>query len=109
MTVEEFRRLLDIPDTYQWYQINLRVLKAIQKELTPIFHNLTLRKIKKGRVITHIEYTFTPERRGHLKEASKVINPGTQLLCPLCRQPLDLIQRNDGRSFFGFKFYCSNN
>ena len=104
LTVEEFRRLLDIPDTYQWYQINLRVLKAIQKELTPIFHNLTLRKIKKGRVITHIEYTFTPERRGHLKKASKVINPGT-LLCPLCGQPLELIQRNDGGSFFGHRDY----
>lgn len=105
LTVEEFRRLLDIPDTYKWYQINLRVLKAIQKELTPLFPNLTIQKIKKGRVITHIEYTFTPERRGHLKEASKVINPGTQLLCPLCQQPLELIQRNDGRSFFGHRDY----
>lgn len=113
LTVEEFRRLLDIPDTYQWYQINLRVLKAIQKELTPIFHNLTLRKIKRGRTITHVEYTFKPERRQnkHVNEPSQRISPGTgaQLICPLCQQPLELIQHNGGSgSFFGHKNYQDN-
>ena len=45
--IDEFRRLLDIPDTYRMCDIDLRILRQIEKELTPLFKNFKMKKIKK--------------------------------------------------------------
>lgn len=59
--INEFRRLLDIPDSYEIKSINQRVLKPILKELSPIFSNFKIEKIKKGRNIVRLKFTFIPE------------------------------------------------
>lgn len=61
VTIDEFRRLLDIPKSYQMANIDTRVLKPIKKELEPLFENFKIEKLKGkyGRV-TSIKFTFKP-------------------------------------------------
>mgnify|MGYP003091097266 CR=1 FL=1 len=66
--IEEFRRILGIPESYEMKDLTKRVLKPIQEELSPIFKNLQIEKIKKkgaysgrGNKVTHIVFTFEKE------------------------------------------------
>lgn len=66
--IEEFRRILDIPKKYRMSEINRIVLKTIETELSPLFKNLQIEKIKKkcayagrGNKVTHIVFTFEKE------------------------------------------------
>jgi plasmid replication initiation protein len=66
--IEEFRRILDIPKCYRMTDINKNVLKFIEIELSPLFKNLQIEKIKKkgaysgrGNKVTHIFFTFEKE------------------------------------------------
>lgn len=66
--IEDFRRILDIPNSYKFCEINRSVLTPIIKELTPLFKNLQIEKIKKkgaysgrGNKVTHIVFTFEKE------------------------------------------------
>ena len=66
--IEEFRRILDIPEKYRMSEINRIVLKTIETELSPLFKNLQIEKIKKkgaytgrGNKVTHIVFTFEKE------------------------------------------------
>lgn len=63
--IEEFRRILDIPENYEMSDINKRVLKPIIEELTPLLKNLKIEKLRKkgayagrGNKITRIIFTF---------------------------------------------------
>lgn len=60
--IDDFRNRLGIPDTYRMTNISQRVLKPINEELAPIFHNLQINKIKdkkgRGGKIKYIEFTF---------------------------------------------------
>lgn len=38
--IEEFRRILDIPESYRLADIDKRVLQQIEKELSPLLKNL---------------------------------------------------------------------
>ncbi|HAC5789039.1 TPA_asm: RepB family plasmid replication initiator protein [Listeria monocytogenes] len=69
LTIEDFRERLDIPNSYRMTDINRNVFKPIINELSMIFKNLSINKIKakKGRKITAIEFTFIPEQRINLK------------------------------------------
>lgn len=69
MSLEEFRRILCIPDTYKNYDIERRVFKPAIEELLPIFPNLKLEKIMKGRS-TIDQLKFTWENKD-IKEAEK--------------------------------------
>lgn len=62
-TIEQFRELLCIPKTYQIYNINQKIIKPIENELSQYFHGLRVKKVKAngGRNITHIEFTFQGE------------------------------------------------
>ena len=62
-TIEQFRELLCIPKSYQVCHITDNVLKPIQTELSQYFRSLKIKKVKakKGRTITHIEFTFQGE------------------------------------------------
>ena len=62
-SIEEFRRLLDIPQSYPMREIDKRVLTPIETELSPIFKGLSINKEKKGRggKVTSIEFTFQAE------------------------------------------------
>lgn len=62
-TIDDFRELMCIPDSYKMSDINKRVLVPVQKELEKVFKNLEINKISKckGRTITHIEFIFMAE------------------------------------------------
>lgn len=61
--VEDFRTLMDIPESYRQTAIDARVLKPITEELSYFFTNLEVKKItaKKGRKIEFFEFHFRPE------------------------------------------------
>ena len=63
--ISDFRERLDIPKSYRMTDINKNVFKPILKELSTLFKNLTITKIKakKGRKIEWIEFTFDAEKR----------------------------------------------
>lgn len=58
--LDEFRRLLDIPETYKMGNIDQKVLKPIKTELKKYFNNFKVEKIKKGRNIDKLKFTFDP-------------------------------------------------
>jgi len=66
-TIDDFRKKLDIPKSYNIAKINIKVLTPIQKELTPLFKNLKIEKIKdtnkRGHPVTHINFSFKPHKR----------------------------------------------
>lgn len=53
-----FREKLDIPVSYKMHHIDSKVLKPIINELKSYFRNLKLEKIKKGRNIDRLKFTF---------------------------------------------------
>ncbi|WP_444309079.1 hypothetical protein, partial [Mycobacterium marinum] len=59
-----------MPKSYRMTNINTSVLKQIINELSPLFVNLTINKIKakKGRKIEWLEFVFSPERRTFSKK-----------------------------------------
>lgn len=71
--LDEFKRMLCVPNGYKNYDIDRRVITPIMEELSPIFPNLKLEKGKKGRKITN--FIFTWGNRNLLKEE---IAPGVQ-------------------------------
>lgn len=60
--IDDFRNRLGIPDTYRMTNISQRVLKPINEELSSIFNNLQINKVKdkkgRGGKIKYIEFTF---------------------------------------------------
>ena len=78
--IDDFRERLDIPKSYRMTNITDYVLKPITKELTPIFKNLNINKVKarKGRRIEYLEFIFDAEKRIHSKRQPKMANVGTQ-------------------------------
>lgn len=78
--IDDFRERLDIPKSYRMTNITDYVLKPIIKELTPIFKNLNINKVKarKGRKIEYLEFIFDAEKRIHSKRQPKMANVDTQ-------------------------------
>lgn len=66
LDIDDFKERLDIPESYKMNDINKRVIKPIQNELSPLFHDFKIDKIKakKSRKIGAIEFSFTPELKG---------------------------------------------
>lgn len=59
--IDEWRELLEVPETYTMDNINQRVLKPILKELPDYFVGLNVEKIKTGRSITALKFNFQAE------------------------------------------------
>ena len=63
--VEDFRELLDIPESYQFGQVNQKVIKVAVSELKPYFKNLRFKAIKgngsKSKKVVRVEFYFKPE------------------------------------------------
>ena len=78
INITDFKNRLDIPKTYQMNDITKRVLKPIINELSSIFNNLHINKIKakKGRKIEWLEFTFDAEKRIHNKRQPQMTNIG---------------------------------
>ena len=54
----DFKESLGVPETYSMDNVNQRVLKPILKELPTYFPNLKIEKIKKGRSIDRLKFTW---------------------------------------------------
>src|SRR5699024_5919484 len=65
ISVEDFRERLDIPKSYRMTDLNKNIFAPIINELSSIFKNLNINKVKakKGRKIEWLEFTFEPEKR----------------------------------------------
>ncbi|WP_366533282.1 replication initiation protein (plasmid) [Carnobacterium maltaromaticum] len=65
ITIEEFRRLLDIPASYRITNIDQKVLTPVKKELSKYFDNLQIvkTKAKKGNKIAQLVFTFTEKNK----------------------------------------------
>lgn len=78
VSLAEFRRLLDIPDSYRISHINSRVIKPIEDELKPLMNLKVHRKFAKvaagrGRSqLVGFEFEFDPERVPGSKGAPRV-------------------------------------
>lgn len=61
LKMEDFKLLLDIPDSYRMSDITRQILKPTEKELSSIFGTFKINKIKakKGNKIDFIEFLFT--------------------------------------------------
>lgn len=63
--IDDFRRLMDIPESYKMYHLRQRVFTPIKKELPEYFKNLKITEIKgKGkqkRTTTELIFKFDPE------------------------------------------------
>lgn len=56
--IEEFRPLMGVPIKYSTANFNDRVLKPIMQELPKYFSNLKLEKIKTGKKVTDLKFTW---------------------------------------------------
>ncbi len=62
-TIEDFKAKLDIPENYRMSMIDARVFTPIKEELSKFFPNLKIDKIKEGRKITHIKFTWSDKKK----------------------------------------------
>lgn len=56
--LDQFRYLLDVPESYDTNNFNKRVLKPIMDELPAYFKNFNIEKLKKGRTINKLRFTW---------------------------------------------------
>lgn len=84
-TMEEFRELMAVPESYKVRNIDQKVLAPCMKELTPFFPGLKLKKIhadKRGRPLIGLRFSWKPETsedwiEGKFeKKSKKKINTG---------------------------------
>src|SRR5699024_3442579 len=76
LKISDFKERLDVSESYQMNDMTKRVLTPMIRELSFIFKNLNINKIKakKGRKIEWLEFSFEPEKRIHSKRKSNVTN-----------------------------------
>lgn len=84
LTIDDFRNKLDIPNSYKMINIDKRVLEPIKEELTKILKNFEINKIKKGRSIDRIEFSFTP-----IKDSEKIKEAEIIEICEIEQYWLD--------------------
>lgn len=118
INVEEFRRLLDVPKSYTMKKIGVKVLGPIEKELVSYFKEFKIKKIKEGRSITNLEFTFKPQHYKCNDEIDTIDVEATQsnlmeekknqIICPKCGQELVKRTGKDGSIFWGHKNYLTS-
>lgn len=111
-SMDEFRYLLDIPESYKPLQINYRVLDPCMKELSTCFNNLHVEKTysrkqhRRGRPsVSGYKFTWTPDKRPKKIEKSSGQNQGkieqSRLTCPKCGEKAVIeLQAKDGHHFW---------
>lgn len=115
VTIEEFRRLLDVPEGYEVKQLNQKILNPALKDLKPFFENLHVEKIRSNRRITALRFIFEPQLSKHITRdnTSESIDmceveedSFRELPCPYCGKCLEKIKTATG-SFFGHKNFTT--
>ena len=101
VSVEDFRRLLNIPESYNMMQITGKILnRHVLKELTPLFLNLKIKKIKKGRSIVALEFCFDTKTQTIDVKAKSKAQKEVVRVCYECGKPLYKKQNNTTGQFF---------
>lgn len=117
VTLEEFRRLLDVPEAYEMRKITDKILNPALKELANYFDNLHVEKIRQNRRIVAFRFLFTPQPSKHIASEDGTENIDMcetdphcfrELPCPYCGKCLEKIQSTSG-TFFGHKDFVSGN
>lgn len=115
VTLEEFRRLLDVPEAYEMRKITDKILNPALKELANYFDNLKIEKIRSNRRITALRFTFEPQASKHTtyNSISESIDmceieedSFRELPCPYCGKCLEKIKTTNG-FFFGHKNFTT--
>lgn len=108
VSIEDFKKILDIPKSYRMTDINRRVLDPIDEELSTLFTYFKIKKLhakKTGRGRPRVEklrFEFTLDDRQNLNETFDIDNSPKQT-CPVCGQPLIEKELN------GSLCWCHNN
>ena len=121
INVDEFKRLLDIPKSYTMKKIGVKVLGPIEKELVSYFNDFKINKIKSGRSITELEFTFKPQYYKcndelnsidtidvEATQSNLIEEKKNQIICPKCGQELVKRTGKDGSIFWGHKNYLTS-
>ncbi len=58
--LDKFKNLLNIPDSYDMRKISQKILTPSLKSLTPLFSELAVEKIREGRFVKQLKFTFKP-------------------------------------------------
>ena len=105
VSIDEFRRLLDVAPSYKMCDVDKNVLRPIEKELSPLFNDFNIiKKYKNGRgrggkVVSALRFEFeketvekssNTEHQSENKDGSKEkIEPRkTDFICEKCGKPL---------------------
>lgn len=107
VSLAEFNRLMDSPQSYRLPDIRRRVLGPIKEELASCFEDLKIEEIKgrgeNGRkTTTALKFTFKPQTEKAIwfeDETKTAISEK----CPCCGEPLYLIEKKNGDIFYGHK------
>ena len=117
VSVDEFRRLLDIPEYYTMKRITDKILSVILKELSSYFVDLKVTKIKEGRTIKTLDFRFKPQhytdnqvmtidiKAENSHDLAVGENRKEEVLCPKCGKPLVLLSKRNGDTFWGHPYY----
>lgn len=117
VSVDEFRRLLDIPKYYTMKRISDKILSVILKELSSYFVDLKVIKIKDGRTIKTLDFYFKPQhytdnqvmtidiKAENSHDLATSEKRKEEILCPKCGKPLALLTKKDGSTFWGHPDY----
>ena len=120
VSVDEFRRLLDIPEYYTMKRITDKILSVILKELSSYFVDLKVTKIKEGRTIKTLDFRFKPQhytdnqvmtidiKAEHSHDLAVEEKRKEEVLCPKCGKPLVLLYNKNGDTFWGHADYLVN-
>ena len=101
VSVEDFRRLLNVPESYNMMRITDKILnRHILKELTPLFPNLKIEKIKKGRSIVALEFCFDTKIKTIDVKAKTKTQKEVVRVCYECGKPLYKKKNNSTGQFF---------
>ena len=118
VSVDEFKRLLNVPESYTMRKITDKILSIVLKELSDNFIDLKVNKIKDGRVIKFLEFSFKPQHYKCNNEIDTIDVEATQsnlieekknqIICPKCGQELVKRTGKDGSIFWGHKNYLTS-
>lgn len=73
--IENFREIMDIPESYKMNDIDKRVLKPSLKELQPYFEDIFITKVKKLRKVTNIIFYFIFKKSDFTLVTNENISP----------------------------------
>jgi len=65
--LEKFKELLNVPKSYSTSDLNKRVLNIVMKELNPYFFDLKLEKIRVGRKIQRLKFSWAAKEMKQAK------------------------------------------